>query len=228
VTQPLPSAQGPVHGVLFDLDGTLLDTLDDIANAANRVLVAHGFPVHEIDAYRRFVGDGVRSLVDRMLPEEARDGLTVEACLAAFRQDYWEHWSVATRPYSGIPELLDALAARSMKLAVLSNKPDDLTRRCVAELLPRWRFDVVMGQREGMPRKPDPAVALQVSHSMGIPPSGFLFVGDSPVDMETARAAGMVPVGVSWGFRSHQELVDAGAYVVLEHPADLIGLLDPR
>ena len=200
--------------------------MEDIAHAANRVLASRGLPTYEVNAYRRFVGDGVRVLIGRVLPEELRDDATVATCLEAFRADYRRNCSVATRAYPGVPDLLDTLASRGLKVAILSNKPDDLTQLCVRELLPRWRFDAVVGQRDGIPRKPDPAAALEISRSLELPPSVLLFVGDSPVDMETARAAGMLPVGALWGFRSREELVAAGARILLQQPKDLIGLLN--
>ena len=123
------------RAVLFDLDGTLLDTLEDLCNAVNRVLRNHRFPLHPIDAYRYFVGDGVRVLFERALPEANRDGETLQRCIAEFREDYGLHWNVATRPYRGIPELLDALTSRGIPMAVLSNKPHDTTMKCIAGLL---------------------------------------------------------------------------------------------
>ncbi|MCU0611605.1 MAG: HAD family hydrolase [Candidatus Eisenbacteria bacterium] len=223
--RPATDPARQIRGVLFDLDGTLLDTLEDIAHATNRSLAAGGFPTHEVRAYRRFVGDGVRSLIRRALPEDQRDEGTITACLASFLDDYGRTWNVATRPYPGIPEALEALVARGLKLAILSNKPDELTCLCVRDLLPRWRFDEVRGQRDGVPRKPDPASALEISRALDLRPDEFLFVGDSPVDMETAVAAGMVPVGVLWGFRSEDELRTAGAWALLHHPMGLIDLL---
>lgn len=213
------------QAVLFDLDGTLLDTLQDIADAANRVLRAHGFASHEVDAYRRFVGDGIRALVSRALPPGHRDDETIERCLRDFREDYGRHWSVATRPYPGVPEMLDALRRRGLRRAILSNKPDDLTKQCVAGLLPHQRFDVVLGQREGTPAKPDPTSAQEVCRYLGVAPCDCVLVGDSPVDVETALAAGMVPVGVAWGFRSEDELREAGACFIAHDPVELLALL---
>jgi phosphoglycolate phosphatase len=215
----------PYKAVLFDLDGTLLDTLEDIADAANRVLSARGLPVHPMDAYRFFVGEGVAMLISRALPEDKRDAETVRSCLEAYRADYGRHWNVKTRPYDGIAAMLDALTARGLKLAILSNKPHEFTQRCVREFLPNWSFDVVIGQRDGVPLKPDPAGALAIAHTLGIPPAACLYLGDTAVDIKTAIAAGMTPVGVLWGFRSAEELRQSGANILIEQPLEVVGLL---
>jgi phosphoglycolate phosphatase len=211
--------------VLFDLDGTLLDTLEDIANSANRALIRHGLPANEVDAYRYFIGDGVAMLISRALPDEKRDRGIIAECVKAFREDYSRNWNVKTRPYKGVPELLEALAARHIKMAILSNKPDDFTKQCVSELLPNHSFEMVLGQRDAIPMKPDPGGALEIADRLGITPSRFLYLGDSGIDMETAVRADMFPVGVLWGFRPLEELQEHGARAVIEHPIDLLGLL---
>lgn len=213
--------------VLFDLDGTLLDTLEDIADAANRVLARHRYPAHTVDAYRFFVGEGARTLVERTLPEEARDDETIDRLYAEFRSEYARNWNAKTRPYRGVPEMLDGLVERGLKIAVLSNKPDDFTRRCVEELLGGWRFDVVLGHHDGIAAKPDPAGALRVAAGLGVPPERILFAGDSSIDVRTAIAAGMFPVGVLWGFRPREELEKSGARAIIEAPVDLVALLGP-
>ena len=212
--------------ILFDLDGTLLDTLADLADAMNRVLAQRGFPTHPMDAYRYFVGDGASTLVARTLPEEARREDTIRACLDAFKEDYDKNWNIKTKPYDGVLEMLNALVARKVKMAVLSNKPHDATVRCVEALLADWEFDAVLGQRDGVPRKPDPAGAVEIAERLDIPPGEFLYLGDTGGDMKTARAAGMFPVGVSWGFRPVRELRENGARSLLTRPEDLVSLLD--
>ena len=215
-----------VKAVLFDLDGTLLDTLEDHARAANRVLQSRGFQPHDVDVYRYFIGDGVKMLVTRALPKEQRKEAVIDACVAEFREDYGRNSMVKTIPYKGIPELLDKLGARKLKLAILSNKPHDLTGRIVAELLPDRNFSAVFGQRDNVPRKPDPSGALEIAHLLNIPPAAFLYVGDSAVDMKTAIAAGMFPVGVLWGFRPMRELQKNGAKALSERPADIMRTID--
>jgi len=213
------------RAVLFDLDGTLLDTLEDIANSTNRVLARHGFPSHPIDAYRYFVGDGVVTLFTRALPAERRDEATIETCVRDYHTDYKGNWNVRTCLYPQVEELLDALTARGIPFAVLSNKPHEFTTACVECLLARWQFAAVCGQKANVPSKPDPAAALQIARELEIPPADFLYVGDTSTDILTASAAGMFPVGVAWGFRPRAELEQAGAKLVIEHPKELLGLL---
>ena len=213
------------QAVIFDLDGTLLDTLEDLADSYNHALTKYGFPTHTTDAYRYFVGDGAVACATRALPEKNRDDETVWACLAAFREYYARNWRNKTRPYDGVPEMLDALTVRGLKLAVLSNKTQEATERCVKGLLPDWRFDMIVGHRESLPRKPDPSGALEISAELDVAPAEFLFLGDTSVDMRTAVAAGMFPVGALWGFRTEQELLESGARVVIERGIDITNLL---
>ncbi len=215
--------------VIFDLDGTLLNTLEDLAHSMNSVLQRFGFPSHPLHAYRYFVGDGMETLVRRTLPSDRREEEnTVATCLAAMRQEYGLRWKELTEPYPGIPQLLDALTEHRMPRAVLSNKPDDFTRQMVEALLSRWTFHPVFGERPGVARKPDPAGALEIARLLGFPPAEFLYLGDTNTDMQTARAAGMHAVGVLWGFRGREELTAYGAETLLEHPMDLLNLLDFR
>jgi len=211
--------------VIFDLDGTLLDTLEDISSSANSALCRLGFPVHERQAYRRFIGDGVETLAARILPDGHRDAATVARVVASIDTEYGRHWADNTRPYDGIPELLQELTARGMKMAVLSNKPDDSAKLTVSRLLPHWRFELVMGARPGVPLKPDPAGALEIAERLDLPPGEFLYLGDTGTDMKTAAGAGMFPVGALWGFRSAEELLAGGAKALLSHPADLLKIL---
>lgn len=214
------------RAVIFDLDGTLLDTLEDIADAMNSVLEAHGYPSHETDAYRHFVSDGVNMLVKRVLPEERRDDETVARLVKAYREAYGIYWKLKTQPYEGVPEMLNMLTARQLKLAVLSNKPDNFTKMCVRELLSRWTFHIVLGHRDEIPPKPDATAALQIAEHFGISTGDVLFLGDSSVDMKTAVAADMYPVGALWGFRSRAELMGSGAKKVIERPQEVLSLLD--
>jgi len=211
--------------VLFDLDGTLIDSVDDIGDAANRVLSNRGFPTHPISTYRLFVGEGVRVLFTRALPADKRNQDFIDTCLKEFIEDYRHNYNVKSKLYDGIPELLDALKAHPLKIAVLSNKPDSITKDCVASLLSKWDFDVVFGQRDSVPRKPDPQGAFEVAEKLAIPSSDFLYLGDTAVDMKTAVSAGMFPVGVLWGFRPLNELKENGAQAIIDAPAQLLDLL---
>lgn len=211
--------------ILFDLDGTLLDTLEDLGNAANRVLERHGFPTHTTHNYRYFVGEGASALMKRALPEDKREDDTINFYVRAFREEYGQRWNLKTRPYDGVAEMLDALTARGLRMAVLSNKPDEFTKRCVAEFLPKWNFEVVMGQRDPMPLKPDPAGAREIAGCLNVAPAQFLYLGDTAIDMKTAVAAGMYPVGALWGFRTERELLENGARTLIKRPQDILGLL---
>lgn len=211
--------------IIFDLDGTLLDTLEDLGNSVNRVLAGHGFPVHRIDAYRFFVGDGFAKLIMRALPENKRSQELVEICLDEFKDDYDRNWNQQTGLYDGISAMLDTLTGRGLKMAVLSNKKHEFTLKCVKTLLPHWKFEAVFGQREHIPPKPDPAGALEIAQMLKLSPSDFLYMGDSAVDIKTALAAGMHPVGVTWGFRPTEELIKNGCRSLIDRPQDVIALL---
>jgi phosphoglycolate phosphatase len=216
----------PFRAAIFDLDGTLLDTLDDIANAANRVLAARGFPTHPNPHYRTFIGEGVIKLMLRALPMAHQDEATVHACVGAYTQEYERTWKAQTKPYAGVPEMLDALVVRGLKLAVLSNKPDHFTQRCVGELLVEWAFDVVLGASDKFPRKPHPASAIETAKRLGVPPAECLYMGDSGIDMQTARAAQMCSVGALWGFRGKEELLKDGAQHLIAKPSEVLDLLN--
>jgi phosphoglycolate phosphatase len=217
----------PIHrAVVFDLDGTLLDSLADIGDAANSVLARFGFRTHALAEYRQFVGEGVAVLFQRALAPDQSQGDTVARCVNEFQIAYGRNWNVRTKPYAGISELLDALTVRGLKIAVLSNKPHEFAQQCVRHYFGATPFEVVFGAREGVGRKPDPAGALEIAGRLGIAADEVVYVGDSGVDMETARNAGMHPIGAAWGFRSVDELRAAGAANILSEPLDLLSFLD--
>jgi phosphoglycolate phosphatase len=213
------------QAVVFDLDGTLLDTLEDIANSANSTMEKYGFPTHEVNSYRYFVGDGITMLISRVLPADKRNDDIITECVEVFRENYSRSWNSNTRMYDGIPELLDVLTAKHMKMAILSNKPDDFTKHCVHELLPNWRFEMILGQRDGIPQKPDPSGAHEIAENLGISPAQFFYLGDTAVDMKTAINTGMFPVGALWGFRPPDELREYGAKAMIERPMELLNYL---
>ncbi len=213
------------EAVLFDLDGTLLDSIEDLTDSMNIVLDGFGFPGHDAEACKNFVGDGVEIFALRALPENRRDEATVAQCAAEMRAEYRKRWSLKTRPYDGIPELLDDLTLRHLKLAVLSNKPEESTKEMVAELLSKWRFYPVAGARPSVPQKPDPILAIEISQQLRMPADKFLYLGDTGTDMKTARGAGMFAVGALWGFRTAEELKDTGAEVLVAHPSEVLQLL---
>lgn len=212
--------------IIFDLDGTLLDTIDDLAAACDAVLCARGLPRHTREGYRRMVGNGIRRLVERSLPENMRDEETVESVRRQFVDYYIDHIDLYTRPYDGIAEAVEALAARDIKLAVVSNKFQAGTEKLVSRFFPDVEFTAVCGQREGIPLKPDPQVDLEIMRTSGVEPSQTLHVGDSSVDIATAKAAGIWSAGVTWGFRPREELVESGADYIIDRPEQLLEILD--
>jgi len=216
------------QAVIFDLDGTLLDTLTDIADSMNTVLARFGFPTHPVNAYRYFTGGGTEYLVKLSLPEKHRDNQTVSKCLTAHKKEYQKRWANNTKPYDGIPELLDGLEKLGLPKAVLSNKPDEFTQIMVKTLLPRWSFSTICGEQPEIPRKPDPSAALEIARRLKIPPEKFLYLGDSNTDMQTANSAGMYAVGVLWGFRTAEELLANGAKILIKTPLDVLPLINER
>ncbi|MCC6579179.1 MAG: HAD family hydrolase, partial [Phycisphaeraceae bacterium] len=207
--------------ILFDLDGTLADTLEDIAQAANHALTALGQPARPVKEFRYLAGQGLQWLMDTALGEAHRH-LTPRG-MELFRAFYKDHSFDHTGPYAGIPELLDELTARGVTMAVLSNKPHSATQQVMARLFARWKFAVVRGAMDGVPLKPDPAAAVEIVKQCGIPAEKWLYLGDTKVDMETASRAGMTPMGVLWGFRDEAELRESGAKVIVSHPGEVAG-----
>ena len=211
---------------VFDLDGTLLNSLDDIASSMNAALGKMGFPAQPVEDYKIHVGDGMAVLAGRVLPEGRRTEALIAECVALMRAEYSKNWGSTTRPYAGIPELLDGLVKRGVRLAVLSNKPDDFTQQIVRALLPRWCFDPIFGARTGVPHKPDPAGAIELARLMNLSGGECVFLGDTYADMRAAAGAGMFPVGVTWGFRAAQELWESGARAVIDAPGELLKILE--
>lgn len=207
---------------IFDLDGTLLDTIGDLAVACNMALALRGLPQHTYEEYRRFVGNGIMRLVERALPEPLRSPDDIALTRADFIRYYTEHIDTCTRPYEGIPELLGELRRRGVKLAVASNKFQAGTEKLVQRFFPDIRFETVLGQREGIPLKPDPTAVEEILALTGIAREQAVFIGDSGIDILTARAAGVRSVGVSWGFRSRAELEEAGADRIVDRAGQLL------
>ena len=210
--------------VMFDLDGTLADTLADLAAAGNHAFAAVGHPGYPLSDYRRLVGQGLDRLVRDGLPQAS--ATQHRRARAAFLDYYAQHRYDHTRPYDGIGPLLDQLAQRQVTTAVMSNKPHEAAVDMVQRVFGPWRFAAVSGHRDGYAVKPEPTAALEMAERCGIPPHRWLYLGDTDVDMLTAVAAGFRPVGVTWGFRDAQELRDAGAVHLIDHPAQLLPLLD--
>jgi phosphoglycolate phosphatase len=214
-----------IQAILFDLDGTLLNTIGDLTDSVNLMLVEHAAPRHDEQTIKGFVGDGIEFLVQRALPQEHRYEEMITYSVERVRKYYSQRWNNKTRPYDGIPELLDALHQQKLTLAILSNKPHQPTLEITKFMLGRWPFDPILGARDGIPKKPDPTVALQIAEQKQIAPNQWIYLGDSGIDMKTARAAGMVAVGVTWGFRTIQELKEGGAQHLIDSPEQLLDLL---
>lgn len=213
--------------LIFDLDGTLLDTLGDLATSVNHALRLHGYPDHPLAAYRRFVGNGARELIARALPEGARDEATVDR----LREDFKQHYSsgndiVLTRPYPGIPELIGACREKGVLLAVASNKYQLATHKLARHYFGEDTFRPILGQREGVPIKPDPTIVREILAATGVSSEEALYIGDSGVDMETAARAGVESVGVTWGFRPKAELEAFGARHIVDSAEEILAFIE--
>ncbi|MCG8569718.1 MAG: HAD family hydrolase [Spirochaetes bacterium] len=213
-------------GIIFDMDGTLLDTIDDLADSMNAVLKKQNFPPHPVQSYNIFVGDGAKKLVERSLPESNRSEKIIEYSLALLNEEYQERYNHKTKLYHGIKELLDKLSQKEVSLNIFSNKNDDFVLKLAEEYFQQWKFDCIRGAQPGFPKKPSPDGALFIANQLNLLPEHILYIGDTDTDMKTAISAGMQAVGVSWGFRSAEELKENGARWILHHPLELIKLFD--
>lgn len=216
------------QAVMFDLDGTLADSIVDIADSMNRTLSHFDFPGHDYDQYKLMVGNGLKNLTEVALPEEQRKTETIEKCFRFLMDDYQRNYLNKTKLYDGIAELLDALTEKGLKLTVLSNKADEITSRICEVLLKPWKFEIILGATDRFSRKPAPDAALYVAGTLGVKPEQIVYLGDTGIDMKTANAAGMMSVGVTWGFRSEQELIDNGAKLIIHHPMELLDVAMDR
>lgn len=213
-----------IKAVIFDVDGTLLNTYHDLANAVNHALRQCGFPEHPAEKYKMFAGNGTDMMLIRALPESSRDEETLKRVRELYFEFYNAHTGECTRPYDGIPELLAELKAKGLKLGVVSNKVDFMTRIVIKEYFGDI-FDCVTGQKEGVPAKPDPAMVFEVMKTLGVDPTECVFVGDSGVDAKTGKNSGAFMVGVLWGFRDEKELKENGANAVIRKPEQLLGYI---
>ncbi len=211
--------------IIFDLDGTLVNSIADLACSTNHALEACGFPGHETDEYRYFVGNGINALFERALPPEARTEENIRKIRASFIAHYDLHNTDRSRPYEGIPELLDALVQAGCKLAVASNKYQQATGQIVRKLFPSTPFSPILGQREGIPRKPDPGIVEEILKSTSTSREEALYVGDSSIDMHTAANAGVTACGVTWGFRPRSELETCKPGYIVDRPSEILRIL---
>lgn len=207
--------------VIFDLDGTLVNSIEDIADAMNEALKKYNYPTHSYEEYKVFIGNGIKNLVSKALPENHRDEAQVRRSFESMMAIYREHCSDKTKPYDGIIELLDSLKSRNIKMCILSNKEHKYAKKVTSKLLPNY-FESVDGLTSEALKKPNPIKAIEISNFLNLKPEDIIYVGDTDVDMQTANNANMLAVGVTWGFREKQELIDNGAKVILEHPLELM------
>lgn len=211
-------------GIIFDLDGTLVDSLHDISDAMNTVLQGLNFPTHTYETYQYFIGSGLRNLVSKALPSTNNSDEQIEICFESMINEYREICTLKTKPYEGIVELLENLTSQNIKMAVFSNKADELTKKIASEIFPNY-FDTAVGLSIEELKKPNPFEAVEISKNWNLKPEEILFVGDSDIDMQTAVNAKMFPVGVSWGYRTEEELKTSGAKLVINNASELIEIL---
>lgn len=213
-------------GIIFDLDGTLLNTIYDLADSVNTVLEHYGFPTHDHDAYKLKIGKGFRNLIEVSLPENKKDQESlIDEALELFVKVYDQKYKDKTVPYDGIPELIDELCGRGVFLAVNSNKRTDYTNALVDKFFSHVPFTAVYGERKGIPKKPDPTSALEIADMMGLKPEEILYIGDSKTDMMTGANAGMDTIGVTWGFRGRKELEANGGTYVIDCPKEILEII---
>lgn len=212
------------RAAVFDLDGTLLNTLADLADSGNELLASYGMAPHPEPAFRYFVGNGSRKLMERILPGKSPE--QIDEALGRYKAIYEKHLTAKTTPYAGISETLSALKARGVRMAVCTNKHISAAEALIRKYFPADTFDAFEGDRPGVPRKPDPAHVRIVLEKMGVMPEETVYLGDSGVDMQTAVNAGTLPVGVLWGFREKDELMENGAQILLSKPSELLEKVD--
>jgi len=211
--------------IIFDLDGTLLDTLQDLSDSCNAILQQYGYSIHPLSAYKKFVGNGVQKLIERALPEHARTSEIITPLLTAFKSYYEQQKISHTKPYEGIVSLLQTLKSEGYLISVASNKYHEAVIPLIKRYFPTITFDLILGHRTGHPAKPDPDIVLDTLRTLGIAKEDCWYVGDSSVDMDTANNAAVTAVGVTWGFRDENELRQHNAKHIIHVPGELLSLV---
>lgn len=206
------------------MDGTLINSIEGIAYSMNNVLLRHGFPVHSPETYKSLVGNGVKELVRRAVPADVSEDET-NRCLSGMREEYVKNYDYGMAVYDGIEDLLRCLQEQGINIAVDTNKDEDVSRRIIGRFLPDFTFSLIMGSRQEIPKKPDPARARRIAAQLGILPEQCVYLGDSEVDIMTAKNAGMIPVSAAWGYRKVEDLVSAHAEHIIKKPMELLNLL---
>ncbi len=224
-----------IKAIIFDMDGTLIDSITDIADAMNQALNELGYPEHPVETYKGFVGSGLNELAKRVLPEKQQIPKHIEALSKKFWDNYDVAWYLHTNIYPGVLYLIQLAVARKMKLAILSNKPHYFTKKMIRHFFrgamirhTKNPFGIYSGDEPGKPVKPDPTTALELAGRMKVKPQFIAFVGDSEIDMKTAKNAGMIAIGAAWGYRTKKELLDAGADIVFDNPTQMTAYLDAQ
>ncbi|MCB5261652.1 MAG: HAD family hydrolase [Candidatus Cloacimonetes bacterium] len=224
-----------IKAVIFDLDGTLLDTMNDIAGAVNRGLKDLGYPQHPVEAFKSFVGNGQTELVKRALPEKQRNAKNIESMSKKFWDYYDLEWYLSTRPYPGVLYMIQLAVARKVKLAILSNKAHYFTKKMIRHFFrgamirhTKNPFGIYSGEQIDKPTKPDPTLALELAIKLKVAPENIAFMGDMPVDIETAKRAGMIAVGAAWGFSGREALIQAGADLIFDTPTEFATYLEKQ
>ncbi|MDR2027701.1 MAG: HAD family hydrolase [Prevotellaceae bacterium] len=208
--------------IIFDLDGTLINSIPDIADSMNEVLSVYGYQQYSYNQYKYFVGNGIRRLVERCVPPECSTPENIENIFRTMIEVYGNNCISKTAVYNGIPELLDGLYAKRVKMAILSNKTDSITQKICDTLFYDSHFEIALGATDRFPKKPNPQSALFIAESLSVSPDEVFYLGDTSIDMETACAAGFFPAGVSWGFRPAEELISFGAQYIANTPVDCL------
>lgn len=210
---------------IFDLDGTLLNTIEDLGRACNYALEQKGLPIHNMASYPFLVGNGVKNLALRAVPESYRTESAIGDILVEFKEYYNQHNCDFTTPYIGIPELLESLSEMGVKIAVASNKYQQATEKIVKHFFPNFDFVTINGQQEGIPVKPDPSIVFDILAKAQVAKDETIFIGDSGVDMETARRACIDSIGVTWGFRPEKELIEHYANHIVHSPTEILEIV---
>lgn len=214
-----------IKAVLFDLDGTLVNSLRDLASGVNYALASKGYPTHDTEAFKYFVGDGIPKMIERAMPPEHRTAKEIDEVKNVFLSYYAIHYADKTHAYNGMPELINNLKSSGFKIAVVTNKAQDMANKVVTCAYGDI-FDLVIGMRDGILPKPDPTSALMAMNQLGVTPEECIFIGDSGMDVATAVNSGAVPVGVLWGFRKEDELLKSGAKYIISKPQELLDIIE--
>lgn len=213
-------------GVIFDLDGTLLNTLHDLSDSVNIALAAKGYPQHEYETYKKKIGKGMRSLIKVSLPANAREEEEISDVVKIFSEAYAKNYMNKTAPYEHITEILQALNEKGIKIGVNTNKKMEYAKNLIGKFFPDIPFFGVLGEQEGIPNKPNPTSALKIAEMMELRPEEIIYFGDSGIDIQTGKNAGMAAAGVLWGFRDKDEFIENGADHIIKEPKEILDLFD--